>query len=541
MADPSDTPIDASSRDGAPAPANDTIKATLMSLVIAFVLTLVVRAFVVEAFVIPTGSMAPTLNGRHMRFRSPQTGADWAVNPWRGHRTDGESFVDALDPSSRLTLQMRTNDVVPGDRILVLKFLGAIFRPSRWDVVVFKNPERPGENYIKRLVGLPNEQVWIADGDVFVREPRSRDEARATWRIARKPQRVQRDLWWTLFSSEFTPIDAEHAGVPWRGPWLPDAGGDWSMHGAAMRIGSASPGLLTWDNARWPIDDWIPYNDAPDVRTRAPRFPVSDLRVRAAVRPDAPGLEVAASILARGHEFRAEVTEQSVRIRVRPVAGIARETEWTTLAEAAPPSRTLEPDRATSIEFRHVDQSASVWINGRQIARGEYHWGPWERLAHATGSTVEALEERLGDARDAFLLDGGEYVKPVVVWRFAGAAATLTRVGLDRDLHYEPSEYLGSALPMGPALATHPGNLPLLNGRQYFVLGDNSASSKDGRLWDMVDPWVADEIDGTMGVLPERLLLGKAFFVYFPAPHEVRIGSTLHRVVPDFGRMRLIR
>jgi hypothetical protein len=76
---------------------------------------------------------------------------------------------------------------------------------------------------------------------------------------------------------------------------------------------------------------------------------------------------------------------------------------------------------------------------------------------------------------------------------------------------------------------------------QHFVLGDNSASSKDSRLWDMVDPWVSQEIDGTMGVVPGKLLMGKAFFVYFPAPHQVRIGSGLHRVVPDFGRMRLIR
>ncbi|HBS27851.1 MAG TPA: signal peptidase I, partial [Phycisphaerales bacterium] len=54
-----------------------------------------------------------------------------------------------------------------GDRILVQKYLYELFPPERWDVVVFKNPESATQNFIKRLVGLPNEQVWLADGDVF--------------------------------------------------------------------------------------------------------------------------------------------------------------------------------------------------------------------------------------------------------------------------------------------------------------------------------------------------------------------------------------
>ena len=48
-----------------------------------------------------------------------------------------------------------------GDRILVMKFLYSLpflpgsGGPNRWDVVVFKYPEEPEVNYIKRLVGLP--------------------------------------------------------------------------------------------------------------------------------------------------------------------------------------------------------------------------------------------------------------------------------------------------------------------------------------------------------------------------------------------------
>ncbi len=546
---PTDAPSSAPAEGAAPFPVrtpvagggSETIKSTLISLLIAFSLTLVVRAFVVEAFIIPTGSMAPTLNGRHMRFHSPQTGFDWAVNPWRGRRGDGaeEAFVDAMDPSSRLRLEMPNNDIVAGDRILVLKFLGSIFPPSRWDVVVFKNPEHPSENYIKRLVGLPNEEVWIADGDIFVREPGAHDESRAAWRIERKPERVQRALWWTLFSTEMTPLDAEHSGVYWRGPWTPEDPSRWTIDGPSMRVEGDAPAELAWDNDRWPIDDWIPYNDAPDIRLRAPRFPVSDLRLRAVARPEGPGLRATASLLALGHEFRATIDSDTARIEMRTVAGGGGDRDWRTLAEA--PFTGLSPGRATSLEFRHVDQALSVWIDGERVAYAEYDWGPWERLRFALGQDEAGLERELRRARGNALAEGDLYQSPRVSWRFEGSPATLTRVGLDRDLYYEASEYLGSALPLSPALATHPANLPALGPDQYFVLGDNSASSKDGRLWDTVDPWVRAEIDETMGVVPGKLLMGKAFFVYFPAPHEVRIGSGLHRIVPDFGRMRLIR
>lgn len=529
--------------DGPGAAGSETIKSTLISLLIAFALTLVIRAFVIEAFVIPTGSMAPTLNGRHMRFRSPQTGLDWAINPWQGRRGQGgeESFVDALDPSSRLTLEMPANEVVAGDRILVLKFLGKIFPPSRWDVVVFKNPERPGENYIKRLIGLPNEQVWIADGDVFVREPDARDPGRRQWRIERKPERVQRALWWTLFSSENTPLDPEHGGVRWRGPWEPENPGDWTFDGPVMRLRSAAGAELEWNGVRWPINGWIPYNDAPDVRVRAPRFPVSDLRMRAVVTAESSGLVAAATIVARGHEFRAEVSGYRVAILMRAVAGAAPDAPWETLAEVSGPESPFPPGRAVRLEFRHVDQALSVWIDGRRVAHAEYDWDPRTRLRHALSMDERELDDALRRPRGNALADVDLYQPPRVSWRFEGAPAALTRVGLDRDLHYEPSEYLGSALPLSPALGTHPGHLPTLGPDQRYVLGDNSASSKDSRLWDMVDPWVREEIDGTLGVVPGKLLMGKAFFVYFPAPHKVRIGSGTHRVVPDFGRMRLIR
>ena len=55
-----------------------TVPDTLISVVIAFAMALIARAYVLEPFVIPTGSMAPTLLGEHYRVVSPHSGSTWA-------------------------------------------------------------------------------------------------------------------------------------------------------------------------------------------------------------------------------------------------------------------------------------------------------------------------------------------------------------------------------------------------------------------------------------------------------------------------------
>src|SRR5215208_1091007 len=64
----------------APPAEKENIKETIESILVAFILAFVFRAFVVEAFVIPSGSMAPTLLGAHMRYRCEDCGYEWTVN-----------------------------------------------------------------------------------------------------------------------------------------------------------------------------------------------------------------------------------------------------------------------------------------------------------------------------------------------------------------------------------------------------------------------------------------------------------------------------
>src|ERR1044071_7557389 len=55
-----------------PATTVSTTRETVESIVIAFVLAFLFRTFEAEAFVIPTGSMAPTLMGRHKDVECPK-------------------------------------------------------------------------------------------------------------------------------------------------------------------------------------------------------------------------------------------------------------------------------------------------------------------------------------------------------------------------------------------------------------------------------------------------------------------------------------
>lgn len=98
----------------------DFLKETISIIVIAFILAMILRSFVIEGRIIPSGSMLPTLQ-----------------------------------------LQ---------DRVMVNKFVYYFKEPQRGDVVVFAPPEvlNAKEDYIKRVIGLPGDTVEIKNGKVYV-------------------------------------------------------------------------------------------------------------------------------------------------------------------------------------------------------------------------------------------------------------------------------------------------------------------------------------------------------------------------------------
>jgi len=551
-----------------PAAPRNNIKETLISLTIAFALAFVFRGFVVEAFLIPTGSMAPTLNGAHARFSNPRTGLDWAVGP--RHPADmvapgmdiprptmgsKEAPFPIVDPITRQSLGAaigaRTR---AGDRIFVMKYLYSIFDPARYDIVVFKNPTEPQVNFIKRLLGLPGDQLALIDGDVWVRTPKADDLPNLNawqqpgWKVAAKPELAQRSMWQTVFDSQYTPVGTVD-GVAYDSKWIVPAEsvGMWDIKGKqdyryAPKDG-ATQTRLDWDYSS-PIRDYYAYNEEGLGAGDDDRFPVGDIALSYGVRPDTSGLECALVVQAHRHEFKAEFSGTSVflKMRAQPTSpekpgDAPLQPEWKTLATGTL-KEALPPGVVTDLEFWHVDQTLQAFVNGKSVAFAEYDWTPHERIMNATTLGPEWAATIEGNPK--ILASNGHYVSSGARLEFAGGPFTISRVALKRDIFYQPDFYdrKGARVPHSrsgqPALATAPQSVLTLGPDEFFCCGDNSPASLDGRLWDRPDPWVG-AIDPKLGVVHRNLLIGKAFFVYFPAPSWRGMIP-----IPDFGRMRFI-
>jgi signal peptidase I len=103
------------------------------SIIIAVVLALVIRTFIVQAFKIPSGSMEDTLLiGDHILVNKMAYG-----------------------------LQIPFSDTK-------LDFFGLLGDPQRGDIIVFPFPRDPSRDFIKRVVGLPGERVEVRNHRVYV-------------------------------------------------------------------------------------------------------------------------------------------------------------------------------------------------------------------------------------------------------------------------------------------------------------------------------------------------------------------------------------
>ena len=110
----------------------------LKSISLAVFIALIIRSFVAEPFNIPSGSMKPNLLVGDFIF----------VSKWSyGYSKHSLPFSIPIIPRKIFTKT-----------------------PNRGDVVVFKTPEDNRTDYIKRVIGLPGDQIRIVKGQIYLND-----------------------------------------------------------------------------------------------------------------------------------------------------------------------------------------------------------------------------------------------------------------------------------------------------------------------------------------------------------------------------------
>jgi len=379
-------------------PWRDNIEAIAVSIV-----TIVLfKYFVLEAYRIPTGSMQPTLMG------NDETGVY--------------------------------------DRVIVDKLSYHYRDPERFEVVVFRYPLESNKNFIKRIVGMPGEDMRIEGGDVFVK-PLGADASQ--WRVLRRPRPIQ--------DAQLRELEAGESA------WarLGDAGSAWDLEGEEYRVDVAARGAgrivyprassASLDSMSGSIRDF--YTDGyPDglkddinVRPSANgQHHVADVRMAATVRAG-DGTEEVRFVV---HEGARELT--FVLPGPAAPAGDAARIEAPEAAlpggdgrVASEPAFRLEAGEAVDVEVQNLNDLLEFRIDGDLVASME--------IAAWDGDRQVTVEVAVDAAEDA-----GTDLSDLRVWR---------------DIHYVSAGQKRSewAIPEG----------------NYVVLGDNSQDSSDGRDWQL--------------------------------------------------------
>jgi len=370
---------------------------------VAFILAMIIKCFCIEVYKIPTGSMEPTLHG---------------------------------DPAD-------------GDRIIANKF-GILFSPlKRYDVFLFKFPLDKSTSFIKRVVGLPNEELIIKQGDLYAR-------AKGTnkFLIAKKPLNIQESIWIPLVESVQTSQSTRkryNPAVPADDWELPEDGSAKIENG---KININAGGIIRYRNAV--SDKYIGHTGS---------YTVNDIKLSFKVRAEKSGGEIYTTIRTPAGNFSLRLPVQSADseqpnlswhfrgalktpVLEHSIVSINYLNTLPLQKEGAPPIK-IEPNKDHIIEILNFDGTIYIKVNGKEVTKYDY---------------ITSLEENQPEENkhSSYQIELGAEKYPVALWD----------VNIWRDVYYYDNS--------GILRENKPLTIP--DGK-YFAIGDNVPNSKDSRLW----------------------------------------------------------
>lgn len=472
------------------------VRENFESILIAILLAFILRIFIVEAFKIPTGSMAPTLLGLHKVVKCPNCS-------WKFDCDHNISYVKCSNCS--YSIRMSDYRKSGGNRILVNKFIYDFGKPKRWDVTVFiypyidvackscgflsqqtmicsqcsatslkkenfidakfnsfkgylgleqyhrvtckscgveenivceqcnsTNTHVARKNYIKRMIGLPGEKLQIVNGDIYI-----------NGKIQRKPESVQKKLWVPVFDSQYQA--KQEIVKVWdmeESFWKQESEG---LH-LTVPHGENNSSFVTFSRK---VTDSNVYNG------RTSNAIDGDILVKldCITLREGGGISI---VLESGENLY----ETFIRAKNGKRKSYLKGSDMNLIENG---DIFVEPNRKHRIEFSHVDKSLTLKFDGTVV------------FSHKFDVDLSTVDRHTFRSK---LKIGG-----------IDTEAIFKNISVFRDIYYADSGQWGTEKPV------------TLGEKEYFVLGDNSRNSNDSRFWKFV---------------PEDSLVGKAFIVFWP-------------------------
>lgn len=572
------------------------------SLACLAVAVIVFRAFLVEGYIISTGSMAPSLLGYHKQVVCPDCQFEFAFGVAFDRPGVALSQLATCPNCGQGAIDVSNIPRNDGDQLLVNKHAYLLDDPDRWEVVVFLNPNNANQAYVKRVVGLPGETIHVRDGDVYI-----------DGRIQRKTLTAQRALRIPVFDQNYQATQSD-----WIPRWLTDSG--WtgrnsvfafrdeqarSPNAESDQVHTSSQPLTESLNAAWVryfhwprLPAYSSSSDSQSAATVRPavitddygynqparvseKYRVNDLMLSAQVTfgtgdsrgQSIPGEGEASAELLSG-EFVARLLCRKKQAVCRLDAGTRTLDLWIVRAAAGEADRVLNEGVTADVtvplkpewflsdlefELSTFDQQALVAVNGVELAMvpldsdlRDVPDGSWSESPVGDLSKINVAgypgDSSLRAAESAAAVRHREIRQ--TAWTGGGVSDESDLPGRE---HFEES--LSDAGMSPVAFGARRGRVTvqavtLYRDVHYTTENQRHATERSLTLGDDEFFFLGDNSPVSLDsrgwvdpVVPRRLLVGRPLVVHLPShPGRVRIGRTVKYIrVPDFSRIRCIR